>query len=238
MALNDVISMFADNWADCVAHCKWGTTMFFNDLDKSLDELHRAYPEDMKEIIPNKENFFGDDPKELIPKRFEKKRDKFAEIIHRLIEKHPEDEGKLKVVLEEYYVKSEKHYWSTIVMAMIAAVTGGGKALTGNAPHFTFAANQKDFTLIETLADFKRHPVYHLWEFAFSSTYATLVDPALGQMMFSQDMVKKAQLKLQEKIQASFPNFEAKKAELEAKEKAAAGKKQTMGRRAFLPVKS
>ncbi len=234
--LNDVVSMFADNWADCVAHSKWLTTMYFNELHKSVDVLSERYPE-VEGKISGK--FFEDDSTKIIPERFAKRKQQFAALIQHLKQQHPEDAAELDVMLLDFMERSEKYYWKSMIMAMVAAVTGGGKAKTGNAPHFTFAANEDDFTLAETLNDFKRHPIYHLWEFIFSTGYATTIGPALAQVAFGKDMAIEMQQMLQERFREQFPEFEKKLGELKSKETADAstpGETRMASRRSFLSL--
>ncbi|MDA1061276.1 MAG: hypothetical protein O3B47_05830, partial [bacterium] len=150
----------------------------------------------------------------LIPNRFSRRKQQFAALVSHLKAKHPEDVKFLDNLLSEYMEKIEAFYWKAMNIAMLTAVTGGGKAKTGNAPHFTFAAGQDDYTLAATLKDFQRHPVYHIWEFVFSTTYSTVIGPAIAQSMFGQNVVVEAQKMLQRRFKETFPEFERKLDEL------------------------
>ncbi len=68
-----------------------------------------------------------------------------------------------------------------MIIAMTISVVGAGKSLPGDSTHFTFAAGETDFTLAVTLLDFKRHPLYHVWELLFSGAYAMVAGPFLAQ---------------------------------------------------------
>ncbi|PJC39058.1 hypothetical protein CO044_01725, partial [Candidatus Peregrinibacteria bacterium CG_4_9_14_0_2_um_filter_38_9] len=212
--LNDGVSMFADNWADCVAHSKWLTTMYFNELSKVHEELSAKYLE-AKEHIDGA--YFEDNISEKVPERFAKRKQQFAALVGHLKSKNPKDADQLDVVLENYVENAENYYYKTMIMAMVAAVTGGGKAKTGNAPHFTFAAGEDDFTLIETLDDFKRHPLYHVWELIFSTGYAVFVGPAIAKSLFGKSAGVQIQKMMQGRFKDAFPEFEKKLNELQSK---------------------
>ena len=220
MFLNDGVSMFADNWADCVAHSKWLTVMYFNELSKTHVALAEKYPSE-KGLIEN--GHFEDNKSELIPERFEKRKQQFAALTATLKSKHPEDAEYLNDLTEKYFDAAQKYYYKSMVMSMTAAVTGGGKAKTGNAPHFTFAAGEDDFTLIETLNDFKRHPLYHAYEFIFSTGYAILVGPEIANALFGVDSGKQIAQMMQKKFRSNFPEFEKKLNELKEREAKASG---------------
>ena len=167
------------------------------------------------------ENYFSDDATKLVPARFKDRQDQFAALVTYVKRKHEKDEDQdyLEEIMLRYGKDMEQYYWKALLMAMIAAVTGGGKSKLGNAPHFTFAAGHEDFTLMETLSDFKKHPLYHVWEFIFGSAYATIAGPMFAQTMFGGEFVERSQQFLQEKFQAQFPGFEQKLRELEGQKK-------------------
>lgn len=214
--LNDAVSMFADNWADCVAHSKWLTTMYFNELSKTHDVLAERYPE-AKSMIEGA-TYFEDTSSALVPERFSARKQQFSALIVHLKDKYPGDSAALDEIHESYIERAEKYYYKAMVMAMVASVTGGGKAKTGNAPHFTFAAGENDFTLAETLKDFKRHPIYHLWEFLFSTGYAIFVGPEIANTLFGKAASKQIHEMMQKQFRAKYPEFEKKLNELKARE--------------------
>ncbi|MDA1061084.1 MAG: hypothetical protein O3B47_04815, partial [bacterium] len=132
VAFNDGVSMFADNWADCVAHSKWLTTMYFNALGKYETQLAEKYPEIKKTIAGGYfKDLIHDDADEdinLIPNRFSRRKQQFAALISHLKTNNPEDVKFLDNLLGEYMEKIERFYWKAMNIAMLTAVTGGGKA--------------------------------------------------------------------------------------------------------------
>jgi hypothetical protein len=58
--------LFADNWADCVAHAKWLTNMYLGDLAAQLDELSGDFTEVTTALSSG---YFVDDETTIIPRK-------------------------------------------------------------------------------------------------------------------------------------------------------------------------
>ncbi len=211
VGLNNAISMFADNWADCVAHSKWLTTMYFDELDTDLHQLgimeQGRYTKTLEEHA--REHPFRDDSTQIIPERFQRKNEYVRNTILHLTEKYPQDVLKLTGIWQKLARKSDEYYHKSLIMSLLPAVTGGGKALTGNSPNFTFGAGNTDFTLITTLEDFKRHPLYHLWEFISSTIYTINIGPVIARSIGNSPDSANQQISgmLQEQFKRDFPKF-------------------------------
>jgi|GEM_PF-5581429 len=124
---------------------------------------------------------------------------------------------KAREIFEGFSERMETYYWRAISMCMVAAVTGGGKSKIGNAPHFTAAAGHEDLTLGATLGDFKNHPLYHIWEFAFGTAYATVFGPMIAQAAFGGEYMERVRQMMRDELTSEqtkerFPEF-FKKAE-------------------------
>jgi len=223
--MNNFISMFADNWADCVVHSKWLTKMYFTELNKDILTLSEKYA-DSPDMLPAIEAFsHDDDAKKIISERYSVHRQEFAALIRRLLDINESsslsaqqklvNQDELLVLHGKHLDNTENFYWKSMVMSLVTAVTGGGKALTGNSPHFTFAAGKDDYTLATTLADLKNHWVYHLWEFCFSFVFSTQVAPAYSRILFTKQLDKEARDMLEGRFMERFPDFKSKLEELE-----------------------
>ncbi len=197
MALNEFMSMFADNWADAVAHSGWLTNMYFNKLDRMIDGP----------VGERAGKHLNDDVTQLIPTRFKARQEQLGAVIAYMQDKDPDEAVQLYKLWENICTTLQGDYWKALIMAMIAAVTGGGKSLIGNAPHFTFRAGHEDLSLIETLNDFKKHPVYQLWEFIFGAGYAIYIGPLFASGVFEDEFIKKGQKMMQDRFTADFPEF-------------------------------
>lgn len=213
VALNDLTSMFADNWADCVAHSKWLTNMYFDDLRAGLNSYAANIGDPSLRAALNELAAFEhhDDDTALVPERFNAFRMSFTDKAASLMTRHPEHRAGITAAVDELTARSERHYYNSMIMSLLPAVTGGGKALTGNAPHFTFAAGQ-DLTLGDTLGDFRRHPLYHVWEFVFSTGYATVAGPylarhAFGRMPGAEEQLHHAFQRMQARFEKDFPGL-------------------------------
>lgn len=230
-ALNNGISSVADNWADAIAHAYWLKKMYFDEVDKfvtgvsedssDFEEYGIGLAKEYPEVADKLANGFfkiENEADKNLTEQFEERKQQYAALIKFLIEKHPEDADKLNQMLISILDKFEDFYWKSMNIALITAVTGGGKLLTGNAPHFTYAADIDEFDFQTTLADLKNHPLYHLWEFVFSTTYSTVFGPAIAKGLFGQNSVKKIQKMMQKKFKDDYPIFYKKINELKANE--------------------
>ncbi len=177
---NNAIGMFADNWADCVAHALWLTTMYFGDLEAKLGEFASEFPE-VKTALDG--GHFLDDSTRLIPERFALRAEQMAALFDILEERHPEHRDRLRAQLVQLLETATDYYYKSMMIAMTISVVGAGKSLPGDSTHFTFAAGETDFTLAVTLKDFARHPLYHVWELIFSGAYAMFVGPSIAQRL-------------------------------------------------------
>ncbi len=205
--LNYVLGMFADNWADTVAHSKWLATLYFGQLDRELRGALEAYPE-------AEENWaYKDDVRNKIPERFMGRIAQTAALIGHLKTLHPEDAGKLEASLRDYIGNARKYYCKNMVIAMEIGVIGAGNSLPGDSTHFTYAAGEKDFTFAVTLADFKRHPLFHVYKLLFGSAYAIYLGPAMAQAI-GGGVQKDMQAMLQERFRSRHPGFEERLKEL------------------------
>ena len=179
---NNALGMFADNWADCVAHAKWLTNMYFSELEAQIVELAGAYPEVNVAIA---RRHFKDDPTRRIPERFAVRVQQIATLFDVLAKRHPEDATRIRAALASVLENAEAYYYKSMLIAMTISVVGAGKSLPGDSTHFTFAAGETDFTLAVTLRDFTRHPLYHAWQLVFSGAYAILIGPAIAQHLIA-----------------------------------------------------
>lgn len=192
--LNDFISMFADNWADAVAHSKWLTGMYLEEIWLGIDsKFFKEFAENKakdyaankllketeklnndwkisKELEELKKDFFKDDHKLLIWERYERLENNFIALVDFLIKRNPEKKQEFEFSRDEILKKSDLFYRRSMLMTIISAVTGGWKSKLWNAPHFTFS---KDIELIDTLQDLKKHPLYQVYDTLFSSFYST-----------------------------------------------------------------
>lgn len=175
---NNALGLFADNWADCVAHARWLANMYLRDLASQLGELAGEFPEVETALASN---VFEDDPTAIIPQRFRTNAEQASSLFDVLQQRYPNDAARLDSARRRYLETAEHYYFSQMMIAMTISVVGAGKSLPGDSTHFTFAAGQKDFTLAVTLLDFKRHPLYHVWELLFSGAYAVVAGPFLAQ---------------------------------------------------------
>jgi hypothetical protein len=175
---NNALGLFADNWADCVAHAKWLTSMYLSDLAAQLDEISGDFPEVTASLTSG---FFADDETALIPDRFTAHAAQASALFDVLQSRHAGDRARLEAARRRYLATAETYYFKSMIIAMTISVVGAGKSLPGDSTHFTFAAGETDFTLAVTLLDFKRHPLYHVWELLFSGAYAIVAGPFLAQ---------------------------------------------------------
>ncbi len=175
---NNAIGMFADNWADCVAHARWLTNMYLSELTVQVGELAGVYPEVEAAV---RAGHFRDDPTRIIPERFTTRIEQATVLFATLQRRYPADAGRLDAALRRYLETAEDYYYKSMLIAMTISVVGAGKSLPGDSTHFTFAAGETDFTLVVTLKDFQRHPLYHVWAFIFSGAYAMFAGPFLAR---------------------------------------------------------
>jgi hypothetical protein len=224
VALNNVMSMFADNWADCVAHSKWLTGMYFHDLRQFVGErAEQQESEEFGQILKALSEFEYHDNESLnATERFREIEREFATVVASAGDHFPQYKTELEELLNDFLKRSDDSYWKAMSMSFLTSVTGGGKALTGNAPHFTFAAGQ-DLSLTDTLGDFTRHPLYHVWELVFSTGYSTIAGPLLSRSAFGgapngKAMMESVQLGLQQQFNADFPGLAKKFADLKKQE--------------------
>ncbi len=214
--LNYALGMFADNWADTVAHSKWLTTLYFGQLDRELRELLSEHPSATKRLDSG---YYQDDSTAHIPDRFTARITQTAALIEHMKSRAPAEAVHLENKLQGYIENARKYYCRNLVIAMEIGVIGAGNSLPGDSTHFTYAAGQKDFTFAVTLGDFKRHPLFHVYKLLWGSAYAIYVGPALAQLM-GGGVQKDMQTLLQEKFRTRFPGFEDKLRELEQGESA------------------
>jgi hypothetical protein len=175
---NNALGLFADNWADCVAHARWLTNMYLSELAELYGELFGDFAEVETAL---RSGYFKDDSTRIIPERFRTNAEQAATLVGVLQRRYPGAAERLEAALRRYLGTAEDYYFKSMIMAMTISVVGAGKSLPGDSTHFTFAAGEKDFTLAVTLLDFKRHPLYHVWELIFSGAYAMFVGPFLAQ---------------------------------------------------------
>lgn len=219
---NNAIGLFADNWADCVAHAKWLTNMYLSELAVQLGELGSDFPE---VEAASRSAYFKDDSTALIPERFKTNAAQAAGLISVLQARYPAETERLDAALRRYLETAEVYYFKSMVMAMTISVVGAGKSLPGDSTHFTFAAGEKDFTLAVTLLDFKRHPLYHVWELLFSGAYAmfagpflaqTYMAPLLGKLGVGSGAVATLQGLMQTEFRRHYPGMAERFEQLEA----------------------
>ncbi len=219
---NNAIGLFADNWADCVAHAKWLTNMYLSELRAQLGELAADFAEVGTAL---RSGYFRDDPTEIIPVRFRTNAERASALVSVLQKRYPEKRQRLEAALGRYLETVEDYYFKSMIMAMTISVVGAGKSLPGDSTHFTFAAGEKDFTLAVTLLDFKRHPLYHVWELVFSGAYAmfagpfiaqTLVGPLFGRLSLGTGAVGTIQGLMQTEFRKRYPGMAERFEELEA----------------------
>ena len=175
---NNALGLFADNWADCVAHAKWLTKMYLRDLAVQLGELSGDYPEVATALASG---YFTDDATAIIPDRFKENAAQASALFDVLQSRNAGETARLEAARQRYLETAETYYFKSMIIAMTISVVGAGKSLPGDSTHFTFAAGETDFTLAVTLLDFKRHPLYHVWELLFSGAYAMVAGPFLAQ---------------------------------------------------------
>ena len=175
---NNALGLFADNWADCVAHAKWLTNMYLSDLAAQLDELSGDFTEVTTALSSE---YFVDDETTIIPLRFKANAEQASALFDVLQNRYAGETARLEAARQRYLETAEAYYFKSMIIAMTISVVGAGKSLPGDSTHFTFAAGETDFTLAVTLLDFKRHPLYHVWELLFSGAYAMVAGPFLAQ---------------------------------------------------------
>ena len=175
---NNALGLFADNWADCVAHAKWLTNMYLRDLAAQLDELSGDFTEVTTALSSE---YFVDDETTIIPLRFKANAEQASALFDVLQNRYAGETARLEAARQRYLETAEAYYFKSMIIAMTISVVGAGKSLPGDSTHFTFAAGETDFTLAVTLLDFKRHPLYHVWELLFSGAYAMVAGPFLAQ---------------------------------------------------------
>lgn len=177
---NNALGLFADNWADCVAHAKWLANMYFGDLAAQLEELSGDYPEVATALSSG---YFADDETDTIPERFKANAAQASALFDVLQRRDAGNIARIEAARRRYLETAETYYFKSMIIAMTISVVGAGKSLPGDSTHFTFAAGEADFTLAVTLLDFKRHPLYHVWELLFSGAYAMVVGPYFAQTL-------------------------------------------------------
>lgn len=224
---NNAIGIFADNWADCVAHGKWLTNMYLSDLRERLRGLAGEFPEVESAFAAG---HFRDDPTRLIPLRFQAHAEQATALIGVVQRRYPADQARLEEALRGHLDEVGELFFKSMLIAMTISVVGAGKSLPGDSTHFTFAAGEQDFTLAVTLKDFQRHPLYHVWELIFSGSYALFVGPMIAQRLVApgiarlgigSGVVKKVQSLMQAQFRAEYPGMAERFAELEAQLRAA-----------------
>jgi hypothetical protein len=219
---NNALGLFADNWADCVAHAKWLTNMYLSELA----ELYGKIFGDFAEVeTARKSSYFKDESTRIIPERFRTNAEQAAALVSVLHQRYPGDATRLEAGLRRYLETAEDYYFKSMIMAMTISVVGAGKSLPGDSTHFTFAAGEKDFTLAVTLRDFQRHPLYHVWELIFSGAYAllagpflakTFVAPLFGKLVTDTGAVKTIRGLMQAEFRKQYPGMAERFAQLEA----------------------
>jgi hypothetical protein len=175
---NNALGLFADNWADCVAHGKWLTNMYLSELAAQLDEVSGEFTEVTTALASG---YFVDDETVIIPLRFKANAEQASALFDVLQNRYAGETARLEAARQRYLHTAETYYFKSMIIAMTISVVGAGKSLPGDSTHFTFAAGETDFTLAVTLLDFKRHPLYHVWELIFSGAYAMVAGPFLAQ---------------------------------------------------------
>ncbi len=215
IVLNYALGMFADNWADTVAHSKWLVTLYFGQLDRELLEALQAHPEVTRQWLAD---YYQDDSRHKIPQRYLGKITQTAALMEHLKTTHRDEAEKLEALMQRYVENARKYYCRNMVIAMEIGVIGAGNSLPGDSTHFTFAAAQKDFTFAVTLADFKRHPLFHVYKLLFGSLYAIYIGPALAQNL-GAGVQNDMRAMLQAGFRSRYPGFEDKLRELRQKEK-------------------
>ncbi len=210
---NNAIGMFADNWADCVAHATWLTDMYLGELDTQMRTLARTYPEI---DVARRAGHFADDPTRIIPERFTARVEQTTVLFGTLQRRYPADADTLEAALRSYLDAAQDYYFKSMLIAMTISVVGAGKSLPGDSTHFTFAAGETDFTLAVTLKDFKRHPLYHVWALLFSGTYAMFAGPFLAQhivapgfsrLHLGSGFLTKVQSLMQQQFRDTYPGL-------------------------------
>jgi hypothetical protein len=211
---NNVIGMFADNWADCLAHARWLTNMYLDELAAQVGKLAADYPEVAAAM---QAGHFTDDPTRLIPERFTTRIEQTTVLLGTLQRRYPADAARLETALQRHLETAKKYYFKSMLMAMTISVVGSGKSLPGDSTHFTFAAGEKDFTLAVTLRDFQRHPLYHVWELIFSGSYAMfagpliaehVVAPGFSRLRLGSGFLTKVQSLMQEQFREAYPGLD------------------------------
>jgi hypothetical protein len=223
---NNVIGMFVDNWADCVAHARWLTNMYLDDLTVQVAALAGDLPEVDQAL---KAGHFEDDPTRLVPERFKTRIEQITVLFGVLQRRHRGEADRLEAARRALLETARGYCFSSMLIAMTISVVGAGKSLPGDSTHFTFAAGEKDFTLAVTLKDFVRHPLYHVWELIFSGSYAMFAAPLLAEHLVAPGFSKlgtgsgfftKVQTLMREEFRSIYPGlaeqFERLEAELRA----------------------
>ncbi|MGH7367274.1 MAG: hypothetical protein ACREK9_12775 [Candidatus Rokuibacteriota bacterium] len=219
---NNALGLFADNWADCVAHARWLTNMYLSELAEQYGELFGGFAE---VETARKSSYFKDDSTRIIPERFRTNAEQAAALIGVVQRRYPGDAERLEAGLRRYLETAEDYYFKSMMMAMTISVVGAGKSLPGDSTHFTFAAGEKDFTLAVTLLDFKRHPLYHVWELIFSGAYAmvagpflakTFVAPLFGKLVMGTGAVETIKGLMQAEFRKQYPGMAERFEQLEA----------------------
>jgi len=210
---NNALGLFADNWADCVAHAKWLTNMYLSELAAQIGELSSEFAEVATALSSG---HFADDSTAIIPARFKTNAEQASALIDVLQRRYPDDTVRLEAARQRYLETAETYYFKSMLVAMTISVVGAGKSLPGDSTHFTFAAGETDFTLAVTLLDLKRHPVYHVWELLFSGAYAmvagpflarTLVAPAFAKLGLGTGALQTMRGLMQEEFRKQYPGM-------------------------------
>jgi hypothetical protein len=223
---NNALGMFVDNWADCVAHARWLTSMYLGDLTARVVALAGDLPEVEQAL---RAGHFEDDPTRLVPERFKTRVEQLTVLFGVLERRHPGEAGRLEAARQALLETAQGYFFSSMLIAMTISVVGAGKSLPGDSTHFTFAAGEKDFTLAVTLKDFVRHPFYHVWELIFSGAYAMFAGPLLAERLVAPGFSKlgigsgffvRVETLMREEFRALYPGlaeqFERLDAELRA----------------------
>jgi hypothetical protein len=223
---NNALGMFVDNWADCVAHARWLTSMYLGDLTAQVVALAGDLPEVAQAL---RGGHFEDDPTRIVPERFRARIEQITVLFGVLQRRHRAEADRLEAARRALLGTARSYYFKSMLIAMTISVVGAGKSLPGDSTHFTFAAGEKDFTLAVTLQDFVRHPLYHVWELIFSGSYAMFAGPLLAERLVAPGFSKlgigsgfftKVQTLMREEFRAIYPGlaeqFERLEAELRA----------------------
>src|SRR5690606_27576606 len=83
---NNALGLFADNWADCVAHAKWLTNMYLSDLRTQLQGLAGEFPEIATAL---RSRHMRDDATRIIPERLKTNAEQVAALFAVLQRRHP-----------------------------------------------------------------------------------------------------------------------------------------------------